>query len=368
MSDETITLTVSCLCKANVHSATIPKSSLPLQAHVCHCDTCRHLTGSLYSSLAYWPVPRSTVDLSGYKSYNFSPPFDALFCPTCSAPVWGAFKDETRPLLVSTGALENIAYEGELVTWAPQGYVGDTIDGGASHWLKHMNTSGPKLKSFKCETKGDGAEELPDDWPTQPHTSEERQDAVPIRCKCQDVHFVLHRNDYDSVKDEDLTWNVNPETRKIKAEFCGCDSCRLQGGTDVCYWTFSDMKNISFSDDKGKADFPSNMEGLSALVDKHDPRIGSLAYYQSSPGVRRYFCSTCSATIFYANKKRPHLIDIAVGVLEAKDGARAESMLWWPFEEGIGSKEDANGGWREGLFDKIEKAAMEYGRTRKSSS
>ncbi|USP74715.1 uncharacterized protein yc1106_01989 [Curvularia clavata] len=368
MSDNTVALTITCLCKANKHSVTLPKSSLPLQAHVCHCGSCRHISGSLYTSLALWPAPRSTLDLSGYKTFSFSEHFEALFCPTCSATVWGAAKDETRPLFVQTGSLENIACDVEVVRWNAQGYVGDTLDGGASHWLKNMNASGPPLKCFKTRRVGDNAEELPDDWQYNvPRDSEEKQDAVPIRCKCQGVHFVLHRNDYEGVKNEDLTWNVHPTTRKIKAEICGCDSCRLQGGTDVCYWTYTDMENISFPNDKDKASFPTDMDGLRALIDEHDPRIGSLGYYESSPNVRRYFCGTCSATIFYANKKRPRLIDIAVGVLEAKDGARAESMLWWPLKEGIESQEDGNGGWREGLFDRIAKAATEYGRTRESS-
>lgn len=368
MSNETITLTVSCLCKANVHSSDIPKSSLPIQAHVCHCDSCRRISGSLYTSSGPWPGPRSEVDLSGYKSYSFSDQFEVLFCPKCSAAVWGAFKNETMPLYVVTGALGNIACDVEVVRWAPQGYVGDTLDGGASPWLKNMNASGPPLNCFRTKTRGDNAEELPDDWHHDaPGESKERQDAVPIRCRCQGVHFVLHRNEYEGVKNEDLTWNVHPTTRKIKAELCGCDSCRLQGGTDVCYWTYTDMENISFADDKDKGGFPSDMDGLSALVDEHDPRIGSLTYHESSPNVRRYFCGTCSATIFYATKKRPRLIDIAVGVLHAKDGARAESMLWWAFEEGVENKEDGNGGWREGLFDRIGKAAIEYGRTRKSS-
>lgn len=283
--------------------------------------------------------------------------------------MFGVFKDETRPLLVATGVLNNISIEAEVVRWAYMGFVGDTLDGGASPWLKRINASGPALKCFKYETRGDAVEELADDWQPQRHTPgvNERQDTVPIRCKCQGVHFVLHRNEYDGVKDEDLEWNVDPATRKIKAEFCGCNSCRLQGGTDVYYWTYSDMKDISFPDNADKVDFPSHMDGLSALVDDHDPRIGSLTYYQSSPKVRRYFCGACSTTIFYATQKRPHLIDIAVGVLEAKDGARAESMLFWTFEQGVEFKEDANGGWREGVIERIEKAAVEYGRTRKFS-
>lgn len=285
-------------------------------------------------------------------------------------PMFGVFKDETKPVLVATAALDNLTGEPEVVKWADMGFVCDTQDGGASQWLKNINVSGPALKCFKSETRGEAAEELADDWQLQPQrldASREKQDAVSIRCKCQGVHFVFHRNDYEGVKDEDLTWNVDPKTRKIKVEFCGCDSCRLQGGTDVCYWTFSDMRNISFPGDTtiDKGDFPSHKDGLTAMVDEHDPRIGTLTYYKSSPDVCRYFCGTCSATIFYATNKRPQLIDIAVGVLEAKDGARAESMLWWTYERGVGFKEDGNGGWREGLFERIDKAAVEYARERK---
>jgi hypothetical protein len=307
------------------------------------------------------------MDLSGYKLFNFSPAFDLLFCATCFTPMLGVFKDETRPVLIVTGALNNIACEKEVVRWSYMGFVGDTGDGGASVWLKDVNVSGPALKCFKAEIRGENAEELADDWQSQTRSrdiSTEKQNAIPIRCKCHGVNLVLNRGDYEVVKAEDLPWNVDPSTRKLKAVMCGCDSCRLHTGVDVFYWTFAEMKNISFPINNDKAEFPSHMDDLCALIDKKDARIGSLAYYESSPRVYRFSCGTCSATIFYATHKRPRFIDVAVGVLEAKDGARAENMLAWQFEEGVDHKEDAAGGWREGLVEKIEKAAREYSRTR----
>jgi hypothetical protein len=126
----------------------------------------------------------------------------------------------------------------------------------------------------------------------------------------------------------------------------------------VCNWTFAEIKNISFGDDKDA--FPTSGLELKKLVDTKDPAFGTLAYYSSSADVQRYFCSNCSACIFYAVDDRPNLFDIAVGVLEASDGARAEDLLSWPYGAPITFREDGDGGWREKLFDSVEKHAENY--------
>lgn len=56
----------------------------------------------------------------------------------------------------------------------------------------------------------------------------------------------------------------------------------------------------------------------------------------------------------------PHHLDVAVGVLEASDGARAEGLLSWPYGARISYREDGDGRWREKLFDNVEKSAEEY--------
>ena len=57
--------------------------------------------------------------------------------------------------------------------------------------------------------------------------------------------------------------------------------------------------------------------------------FGSLKSYRSSTDVERYFCGTCGATVFFTADDREGLVDAAAGLLDAPEGARAESWLEW---------------------------------------
>ena len=54
-----------------------------------------------------------------------------------------------------------------------------------------------------------------------------------------------------------------------------------------------------------------------------------LKSFKSSEGVTRYHCGRCGATIFYWADRRPQVVDVAVGILRAPSGARAEDWLDW---------------------------------------
>lgn len=359
-NEDSITLTAHCLCKANMFKTDVPKPKLPLLAYVCHCDSCRHVTGALHTADMRWPEPRANVDVSKLKVFEFTHRMHLLFCPTCSTPMfWASPQDQARLLGVLTGVLSN--EKEDLVKFIDQSFVGDTLDGGASVWMRYPNVDGSEMKRFKLGSDAENAEELPQQWPP-PHEltgyENKKGDAVPIRCKCKGVDYVLHRGDYSSTGTEELPFNIDPQTHKLLAEACGCDSCRLQSGIDVFHWTFAEMKQISFrNNDKP---FPTHSKDLRKLVDVNDATIGTLTYYASSPGVERYFCSNCSACIFYAWQGRPEVLDIAVGVLEASDGARAEGFLSWTYGARIGFREDGDAGWRKGFFDRVEKDGEEY--------
>ncbi|KAH7361300.1 Mss4-like protein [Pyrenochaeta sp. MPI-SDFR-AT-0127] len=359
IEEDSITLTAHCLCKANVFKTDVPRSKLPLPAYVCHCDSCRHVTGAMYMADVRWPEPRAAVDISNLKPFPFSPRMDLLFCPTCSTPIfWASRQDQTRLLGVLTGALSN--EKETLIKFVDQSFVGDTLDGGASVWMFHPNHDGSEMKRFRLGSDDENAEELPQQWPSPSElTGYEltKEDAIPIRCKCRGVDYVLHRGDYSKTNKEDLPFNIDPQTYKLVAEFCGCDSCRLQSGVDVFHWTFAEMKHISF---RNNQPFPTHSTDLKKMIDARDPNVGTLTYYISSPGVERYFCSNCSACIFYSWQERPEILDIAIGVLEASDGARAEGLLSWTFGARIDFREDGDGGWRQNLFDKVEKEGEEY--------
>jgi len=305
-----------------------------------------------------WPTPRAEVDISKLKVFHHFPSIDLLFCPTCSSPMFFADRrDKDRLLGVFTGVLTNIP--ADLIKYDNHIFLDETRDAGASIWLRH-NSDGSEAKRFKFDDQKD-PEELPRDWPPASSLTgyeEKKDDAVPIRCKCKGVDFVLHRGDYSEIPKDKIPFNVDPETHKLMAEFCVCDSCRLQSGVDIPTWTFTEMKHVSY----GKTDdnFPTSTASLKKLADAKEPLLGTLTYYSSSPGVEWYFCSNCSATIFHAWKNRPNMLNVAIGVLEASDGARAEGFLSWPFGAKLCFKEDGKGGWREGLFERAERDVEEY--------
>jgi hypothetical protein len=357
-TSETVRVTAECLCKAHTFSTEVPLSKLPLLASACHCTSCRHATGALYSIDVPWPGPRQEVDTSKLKSYPFSTNISILFCGTCSAPLFFESTKEPRELGVFTGALRNDDIN--VVNIVDHIFVGDTIDGGATMWLRNPNADGSEARRFKERNTG---EPYPLDWPSNStftgYEKKTENESIPIICHCKGVNFLLHRGKYDGLKDEELPWFIDPKTHKSFASFDACDSCRLQSGIDVFNWTFAELANISFSTplkEGGKA-FPTTTQELKTLVGMQDEAIGTLSYYQSSSDVQRYFCNVCSANVFYAVDDRTETVDVAIGVLDAPDGARAEGFLSWDFGGPFSWVEDTKGGWREGFVERVKHEA-----------
>jgi hypothetical protein len=55
----------------------------------------------------------------------------------------------------------------------------------------------------------------------------------------------------------------------------------------------------------------------------------TLKGYRSNNDVSRYHCDTCGASAFYQTDDRTDLVNVAVGLVDAPEGARAESWLEW---------------------------------------
>ncbi|KAK1573327.1 uncharacterized protein LY79DRAFT_568849 [Colletotrichum navitas] len=85
----------------------------------------------------------------------------------------------------------------------------------------------------------------------------------------------------------------------------------------------------------------------------------TLAVYNSSTDVERYSCSTCFADVFYAVHDREDMIDIAIGLLDHPDGARAEGLLAWSYGK-VGWEADVAGGWRDELVGSVKTLSKEW--------
>ncbi|KAF2970508.1 hypothetical protein GQX73_g3049 [Xylaria multiplex] len=124
--------------------------------------------------------------------------------------------------------------------------------------------------------------------------------------------------------------------RRYLAGTCACRSCRLVSGFEIQTWAFIPRANIFFHIRDTRMG-PSNSESRVAdggtnivPLDFATLPANILTSYESSQGVRREFCSRCGATVFWRDRWRPELMDVSVGLLDADEGARAESWLdWW---------------------------------------
>jgi hypothetical protein len=354
---KTVTITVECLCKAHSISMEISTSKLPLQGNVCHCDSCRHSTGALCVIETTWPQPRESVDISGLQTYQFSADITYRFCGTCSTLMFYESRKHPSKLGVFSGPFKNIGTD--VIKLAKHIFVGDTQDGGASVWLRKPNADGEEIPRYRGFDGESG--EVPWSWPelSGPKAMEDQQELeyLPFWCHCKGINLRLHRGDFASRERKEIPWFIDPRNNKRLASFDVCDSCRLHFSNEVVNWTFTELADISQVDG---ASFPKSKAELKAAVDAGDPAVGTLSYYQSSLDADRYFCKVCSTAVFYICDDRPEIVDLAIGLLEAPDGARAQGYLSWTLGDSPVWINDTKGGWREGLAKRVQADAEEF--------
>lgn len=205
-----------------------------------------------------------------------------------------------------------------------------------SVWLKNIEVdSGKKreLKRWMLEEDGDLVPAGSPGGVPSKSISSGGSEKLNAECHCGGVSFYVTRPNEESTKASspfpDLmvpynsgisaanpnneSWFLREENTKYLAGTCTCPSCRLSMGFEIQTWAFIPKSNI-FKLDGSSIDF----------------NFGTLKRYNSSPGVFREFCGICGATVFWHCQERPELLDVSVGILDPREGARVESWLdWW---------------------------------------
>lgn len=243
----------------------------------------------------------------------------------------------------ATGTLQVDSTEG-IVEYQSCMWISDTKDGGASDWLTHID--GKELKKWTQEA-GSSSQISLDHYTPFSDTIRPTRKPIHAHCHCHGVQFwiapptnssksarsgfpdlmIPYHLGADAAKNPTNTpwWLRDTETRFL-AGTCMCHSCRRASGFDVTFWAFVPTVNI-FLDSDVTRPFPSYGTGHS------NEYWGTMKSYCSSEGVTRTFCSRCGANVFWdggREKGRDGLIDVAVGLLDADSGARAEEVLrWW---------------------------------------
>ncbi|MCJ1450253.1 hypothetical protein MMC28_000582 [Mycoblastus sanguinarius] len=311
-------------------------------------------SGLLCASYIGLPEDHTAFQLHGSPNcYNASKNVTRYFCGQCGSNVY--LQDlNYGELDLCTGVLE----KGDgILDLQDHIFVTDTKDGGLSDWipdLKAWEGFSKQSKQIQCGRKA------PSEEPSD--TSPEMQGY----CQCKGVQFKITRPNESSKnlsstscdlltpyytgsqkKSNDTKWWLCENNTKYLAGTCACDSCRISSGFDIQTWAFVPKVNIM------------NINGEPISFD-----VGSLKQYRSSDGVYREFCGRCGATVFWRSDDRPELIDVSVGLLDAKEGSRAESWLSWRTDR-VSFEEEAH---KKDLIARLSTGLKIWGESKSTSS
>ena len=289
----------------------------------------------------YLGLASPPTSLANLTNYNSSKRVCRFFCASCGAHVFAEDKS-TGEYWVCSGTVE---HSRDVVEITHHEWAADTRDGGLATFLTRCGQRGLAAYVEDSELQimdpvnNRGSEEPklvePSDYVIGPTGLQapplRHKENVLAQCHCGGVEYYvtppseLSRKlsspwpdllvPYHSGSPEnkqDVKWWMRAKDTKFLAGLCACRSCRLAAGFPVQSWAFIPKANI----------IKRNSTPL-------DFSLGSLQRYESSAGVFREFCSICGATVFWHCEERPDLIDVSVGLLRSKSGARAEDLLEW---------------------------------------
>jgi hypothetical protein len=312
-----------CLCGGVALSVQLESSTDQTQLELCHCHSCRAVTGILCTS--YYLIQDEPSTLEGLREYRESPEVSRFLCKTCGSHVLARVQPSGQ-YLVASGVL----VEGDIpaVQSIQHWQVNDTRDGGLSIYLPGWPTSdsGCRLEVLSGQ-KEDTTEYDLQKIVDAPSKSPSRLQA---RCHCGGIEFHITPPNASSTKawspfadllvpyhtgsgenPKDVKWWLRDGHTKYLAGTCVCESCRLGCGFPIQTWAFVPKANI-FNADGSPLAFESK----------------TMRRYNSSPGVYREFCEVCGANAFWHCDERPELIDVSVGLLQG-DGALVKTLLDW---------------------------------------
>ena len=315
---------------------------------------------------SYSPSPDLLTKL---VPYQFSERLTYYFCAICGTHMLGyvphGAQDSTKGESwdIFTGTLEAPL---PPMTFRSHEFIADTLDGGFADFLPTVNDE--HIPRFAQSATS--SEQLPTHWssPARRQVTAPLSDRLHCHCKCGGVEFWIARpsersyhatSDWPDMiiphhskmrRDNPSPWWLRDDGKKFLAGVCACNSCRLDTGMEWIEWTFIPAVDISLD---LEGDIPFSLP------------FGTLQAYESSPGITRYHCGACGASAFFHSTARTGLLDVAAGLSDAPEGARAETWLEWRTER-LSYREDAIDRAKD-LTLALEHGLLEFGQRKKTT-
>jgi hypothetical protein len=92
-------LTGGCACG----QLTFQARGEPNRVGLCHCMTCRKISGSAFNAFVMFPVDRVTIS-GAFKSWSATPDSERCFCPQCGSQVFD--RDAKDEIELKLGAFD----------------------------------------------------------------------------------------------------------------------------------------------------------------------------------------------------------------------------------------------------------------------
>lgn len=330
--------TIACLCGA----IAIPLSSpLPAQSHLCHCDTCRRSTGALFTGLLPLDTPPAADQLTRCTIYRSSDSWSQYFCSTCGTKVVGHARGEPTEARKERwycfgGAVDPPQQEAtkNLLCVHSHKWVADTLDGGMAAF---MTTLGGR--DIQCFEGDENSQQLTHDEVAKMHASALRPshelgsgDILRAECRCGGVSLRIKRANHEDKSVSKLDRFIpkddsgQPENDRYMAFACVCRFCRLGSGCSFSPWMYLPPQQVlNAHTNRAVVQHREATDGSEATREANQGL--SLTHFWSSENSCRSFCSRCGATVFYSFEKRLEILNVAVGLLRAEEGALARRWL-----------------------------------------
>ncbi|KAI1377207.1 DUF636 domain protein [Hypoxylon crocopeplum] len=307
---ETQTFAARCHCRNIQFTITLPTSILPLNAYICNCTTCRYTHGtfgSFHVSLPQGIAPEYTnlsVNLSVFKTPGSGPGGHGqrLFCPTCGSHS-GHFEPWVAQWVVDVALFDAPIFW----TFTRAAFPKSPGDGGLlSFW--RTPSSGKELVQVSP------GHDVPPRYENR--VGADGGEMLRAECCCGGVSFAIPRPSAAVAADAYMRQYISPrDPRKWKAFLDFCRDCGRVSSAPVVPWVLVPRAVL-------EPEVPPDL------------RLGTVKTYASSEKVTRGFCGRCGATVFLKTtlrspSERSEVLNVAMGILRAPEGAKAEDWVTW---------------------------------------
>ncbi|KAK7993745.1 hypothetical protein PG989_007126 [Apiospora arundinis] len=323
---ETKQFAARCHCRAIQFSIHLPVASLPLRAYICHCSICRYTQGTFARTGVIlplgiapdWTDDSMTKNLTTYMVPGHLTP--RQFCSTCGTTIGGVGPTGQWTMAVPL-------FDEKFWVFGGHGFPKSAPGGGLLDWVLEPDATAATLQEkyiwFSPEDK---------DFPTsaQPEFAADGTERLRAECCCGGVSFTVPRPSQAVVDDPYMGGYVVPSLpapndptttttakKKWKALLDLCRDCGRLSGASVVPWMLVPRVVVEPA-------LPPDLQGA----------FGTLKTYKSSEPNTRGFCGVCGASVFIATKRREPtagqaIVNVAMGLLRAPEGVRAEDWVVW---------------------------------------